>query len=195
MGESRDVCEIFPGARKRTLDGRQQDSAICRQFGHAIHASGGQAEDRGTMKMQNVGTTDAFMRIAMGLTMLAAGTRRGFLSGSALVLFGASQVATGITRYCPILEGLGRNTLEGPEASNGHQGGRLVEGSRALADAAADAHSGPQADQTGQAAFAGRYGATHGAGFGMEAAEEPAPGGEAGAFARPRRRRLRRNEG
>lgn len=64
-------------------------------------------------KMRNVGTLDAYVRIAAGLaalTWVAAG-KAGRCSGL-VTLLGAMKVAEGITRFCPMLALLKTSTLE-----------------------------------------------------------------------------------
>lgn len=56
---------------------------------------------------KNVGDTDAYLRIAGGLTMLGVGVMD---RSRLMVAFGAMKVAEGITRYCPLLDMLNLNT-------------------------------------------------------------------------------------
>lgn len=64
---------------------------------------------------ENIGVVDAYLRLFGGFTLLALGAGRKLgKSGSVLaVLFGASKVAEGITRYCPILDLMDLTTLDG----------------------------------------------------------------------------------
>ncbi len=56
---------------------------------------------------KNVGDTDAYLRIAGGLTMLSCG----ILDRSRwMILLGSMKVAEGITRHCPMLHLLGMDT-------------------------------------------------------------------------------------
>jgi hypothetical protein len=57
---------------------------------------------------KNVGRTDAYLRITCGLTMLGCGIMD---RSRLMVSLGAMKVAEGITRWCPLLEVLGKDTL------------------------------------------------------------------------------------
>lgn len=53
---------------------------------------------------KNVGRLDAYFRISIGLTLFGYGIAK--KSGS-FIIFGAGQVASGVTRYCPMYNALG----------------------------------------------------------------------------------------
>ena len=59
---------------------------------------------------ENVGILDAFMSITLGYTLLSMGQKKD--SGWMTVL-GSLKIAEGITRFCPVLHLLGRNTVKG----------------------------------------------------------------------------------
>lgn len=59
---------------------------------------------------KNVGDTDAYLRLTCGLTMLGIGVMD---RSRLLIALGAMKVAEGITRWCPLLQALGKNTLHG----------------------------------------------------------------------------------
>lgn len=70
--------------------------------------------------VRNVGTMDAYIRIALGLatlTWVATGNTGRW--GGAAALLGSMQVAAGITRYCPMLDAIGTTTLESLASQNG----------------------------------------------------------------------------
>jgi len=58
---------------------------------------------------KNVGDLDAFLRITAGLTFLGSGISR---KSDFMILAGAMKVAEGITRFCPILNLLGKTTIK-----------------------------------------------------------------------------------
>jgi hypothetical protein len=58
---------------------------------------------------KNVGEIDRFIRIAGGLFLLGYGINR---DSSLWMAMGASMVAEGVTRYCPMLDLLGTSTVE-----------------------------------------------------------------------------------
>ena len=62
--------------------------------------------------VKNVGGLDAYCRIAGGLTLLSMGI---ICSSKTLSFLGSMKVAEGITRFCPILYLLDKNTLEWDE--------------------------------------------------------------------------------
>lgn len=68
------------------------------------------------MKIQkNVDTLDALLRITMGLTGVAWGTaemikRRNRTMPLLMTMCSAMKVAEGITRYCPVLDLMGKNS-------------------------------------------------------------------------------------
>ena len=64
---------------------------------------------------ENIGVADAYLRLFGGLTLLALGAGRKLgRTGSILaVLFGASKVAEGITRYCPVYDLLELTSVDG----------------------------------------------------------------------------------
>ncbi|HHY82675.1 MAG TPA: DUF2892 domain-containing protein [Clostridiales bacterium] len=59
--------------------------------------------------VKNVGELDAYLRITGGLTLLSIGIMG---SSKTLSLLGSMKVAEGITRFCPILYLMGKNTLD-----------------------------------------------------------------------------------
>ncbi len=58
---------------------------------------------------KNVGNLDAHLRLLAGFSLLGIGIIR---SSKAMVTLGAMKIATGISRYCPILHMLKLSTLE-----------------------------------------------------------------------------------
>ena len=58
----------------------------------------------------NVGIIDAYMRVALGFTLLSMGQRK---DSDWLTILGSLKIAEGITRFCPVLYFLGRNTVKG----------------------------------------------------------------------------------
>lgn len=64
---------------------------------------------------ENVGVVDAYLRIFGGLTLLAlgAGRKLGRTSSILAVVLGASKVAEGMTRYCPLYDLLDLSSAEG----------------------------------------------------------------------------------
>lgn len=65
----------------------------------------------------NVGTVDAYLRIAFGLFAFGLGLKQRRRGRSLLYLaLGANKVAEGITRLCPLLALLGTDTLSADEA-------------------------------------------------------------------------------
>ena len=65
---------------------------------------------------RNVGTLDSYIHIAAGVTMVACGASRAArapgLFSDFLILFGASKIAEGITKYDPLWSVLGVSTLD-----------------------------------------------------------------------------------
>lgn len=58
---------------------------------------------------ENVGLLDAFLRIMIGCALLSCPkTRR----NAALAVLGSMKIAEGITRFCPCLYLLGKNTCQ-----------------------------------------------------------------------------------
>lgn len=57
---------------------------------------------------KNVGRLDAYFRISMGLTLFGYGIAK---RSSSFIIFGAGQVASGITRYCPLYNALGMTSV------------------------------------------------------------------------------------
>lgn len=55
---------------------------------------------------QNIGVVDAYLRLFSGLSLLAlgAGRKLGRTGSFLAVILGASKVAEGITRYCPVYD-------------------------------------------------------------------------------------------
>jgi len=58
--------------------------------------------------VKNVGELDAYLRITCGLTLLSMGI---MCSSKTLSLIGSMKVAEGVTRFCPMLYIMGKNTL------------------------------------------------------------------------------------
>ncbi len=58
----------------------------------------------------NVGIVDAFMRITLGFTLLSMGQKK---DSGWLTVLGSLKVAEGITRFCPVLHLMGRNSIKG----------------------------------------------------------------------------------
>ncbi|GAV23819.1 YgaP family membrane protein [Carboxydothermus pertinax] len=58
---------------------------------------------------ENVGTWDAFLRSSMGAMLLGLGIVN---KSKNLICVGAMELATGITRWCPVFELFGINTVE-----------------------------------------------------------------------------------
>lgn len=65
---------------------------------------------------KNIGDTDAYLRIACGLTMFGFGVMD---RSRPLVALGAMKVAEGITRWCPLLHVLGMTTANIEETRPG----------------------------------------------------------------------------
>ncbi|WP_034541350.1 YgaP family membrane protein [Carboxydothermus hydrogenoformans] len=61
------------------------------------------------MMRENVGTWDAFLRSSMGAMLLGLGIVN---KSKSLICVGAMELATGITRWCPVFELFGINTAE-----------------------------------------------------------------------------------
>lgn len=64
---------------------------------------------------ENIGVADAYLRLWGGLTLLAlgAGRKLGRIGSFVAVLLGASKVAEGITRYCPVYDMMDLTSLDG----------------------------------------------------------------------------------
>lgn len=64
---------------------------------------------------ENIGVADAYLRLAGGITLLAlgAGRKLGRVGSFLAVLIGASKVAEGITRYCPVYDMMDLTSLDG----------------------------------------------------------------------------------
>jgi hypothetical protein len=58
---------------------------------------------------KNVGELDSYCRIACGLTLLSIGIMS---SSKTISLLGSMKVAEGITRFCPVLYLLDKDTLD-----------------------------------------------------------------------------------
>ncbi len=58
---------------------------------------------------KNVGNLDAYFRITAGFSMLGIGISK---DSNLLIALGSMKVAEGITRFCPVLNLLGKTTLE-----------------------------------------------------------------------------------
>lgn len=67
--------------------------------------------------VKNVGGLDAYCRIAGGLTLLGMGI---MCSSKTLSFLGSMKVAEGVTRFCPILYLLDKDTLEWDEKLKRH---------------------------------------------------------------------------
>ena len=63
----------------------------------------------------NIGIVDAYLRLFGGLTLLALGAGRKFGRAGSIcaVLLGASKVAEGITRYCPMYDLMELTSIDG----------------------------------------------------------------------------------
>ncbi|HHT65983.1 MAG: YgaP family membrane protein [Caldicoprobacterales bacterium] len=59
--------------------------------------------------VKNVGELDAYGRIVCGLTLLGIGIMG---SSKTLSFLGSMKVAEGVTRFCPMLYLLGKDTLD-----------------------------------------------------------------------------------
>ena len=57
---------------------------------------------------KNVGDLDAYLRITCGLTLLGIGIMS---SSKVLSILGSMKIAEGVTRFCPMLYMLDKNTL------------------------------------------------------------------------------------
>lgn len=57
---------------------------------------------------QNVGEMDRFLRLTAGFYLLGTGIRR---SSDLLIIAGSMKIAEGITRWCPLLHILKRDTM------------------------------------------------------------------------------------
>lgn len=64
---------------------------------------------------KNIGIVDAYLRLFGGLTLLALGAGRKFGRAGSIcaVLLGASKVAEGITRYCPMYDLMELTSIDG----------------------------------------------------------------------------------
>lgn len=64
-------------------------------------------------QQENVGTRDAYLRVSGGLLLLALAAfgRFGRIASWTMFAAGASSVASGISRYCPITEALEASAL------------------------------------------------------------------------------------
>lgn len=63
---------------------------------------------------QNVGTVDRYARIAAGTALVGAGAVSPEPAGTAAGLAaGGVALATGVTGYCPVYDGLGVDTASG----------------------------------------------------------------------------------
>jgi hypothetical protein len=79
--------------------------------------------------VKNIGGLDAYCRIAGGLTLLSIGIMS---SSKTLSFLGSMKVAEGITRFCPILYLLDKNTLEWDEKLERHV--EIISNNPAAAD-------------------------------------------------------------
>lgn len=57
---------------------------------------------------ENVGLLDAYLRLTLGFTVLGLGMRHKI---PLAVLLGSMKIAEGVTRFCPILSWLDKDTL------------------------------------------------------------------------------------
>ena len=57
---------------------------------------------------ENVGLLDAYLRLTLGFTTLGLGMRHKI---PLVVLVGSMKIAEGVTRFCPILSWLDKDTL------------------------------------------------------------------------------------
>lgn len=64
---------------------------------------------------KNVGRMDAYFRIMMGIALVTFGgarlVRKRGRKGTLMVLFGASKLAEGLTRFCPMLFAMHHSTM------------------------------------------------------------------------------------
>ena len=67
--------------------------------------------------LKNVGELDAYCRIAGGLTLLGIGIMG---SSKTLSLIGSMKVAEGVTRFCPMLYLMGKNTMDWDKSLEKH---------------------------------------------------------------------------
>lgn len=69
--------------------------------------------------MENVGTRDALMRISVGVLLVAwsASRQRWSWTSALSAAYGATKVAEGITRYCPLLAVFGLTTRDETDAA------------------------------------------------------------------------------
>ena len=58
---------------------------------------------------KNVGRLDAYFRISIGFTLFGYGIAK---KCGPFIIFGAGQVASGITRYCPFYNALGMTSVD-----------------------------------------------------------------------------------
>jgi|GEM_PF-3741738 len=74
-------------------------------------------------RRENVGTLEAYIRVSGGLVLLAIGAsgKLGRLASWAVLAAGAAAVASGVTRYCPLVEAMEGRTAGGDE-------GEIVKG-------------------------------------------------------------------
>lgn len=82
-------------------------------------------------KLHNVGNADAMIRLVGGIALLAYGVSgRLGRTGSMLALFlGASKVAEGLTRYCPVLGLFGASSVGVEETIRNRAGAWIDEAS------------------------------------------------------------------
>jgi hypothetical protein len=80
---------------------------------------------------QNVGDLDRGIRYAAGGAALGLGLfgRMPFFKRLLMIAFAGTSLATASTRYCPMNEKLGINTMEDEEASTGSLPGYIPAGS------------------------------------------------------------------
>lgn len=57
---------------------------------------------------QNIGDIDRFIRLTSGFYLLGIGIRK---SSDLLMITGSMKIAEGLTRWCPVLHMLKRNTM------------------------------------------------------------------------------------
>lgn len=71
---------------------------------------------------RNVGSTERYVRLGAGIAAAAAAARTSGWSRAALGTAATAGLATGLTRYCPINQAVGRDSL--------HEPSRLEQGLR-----------------------------------------------------------------
>lgn len=79
------------------------------------------------MPEENVGPLDAYLRITAGLALFGWGVtrRQGGVASGLMMAVGAMRVAEGVTRWCPVLELIGKNTLNWGRSARHPYAGRM----------------------------------------------------------------------